>query len=73
MQNSWLLLYFKIIKDANKWIDISPCAHAHSWAQCINYMGIGAPLTHVVSSHRALKKQQNNDIGVSLETFKHAL
>ena len=32
-------------------------------------MGMGAPVTHVVSGHRAL----NNDIGVSLETFKHAL
>ena len=36
-------------------------------------MGVGAPVTHVVSGHRALKKQQNSDIGVSLETSKHAL
>ena len=36
-------------------------------------MGMGAPVTHVASGHRALKKQQNSDIGVSLETFKHGL
>ena len=36
-------------------------------------MGVGAPVTHVVSGHRALRKQQNNDIGASLEPFKHAL
>ena len=34
---------------------------------------MGAPVTHDVSGHRALKKQQNNDIEVSLEPFKHAL
>ena len=36
-------------------------------------MGMGAPATHVVSGHRTLKKQQNNDIRVSLESFKQAL
>ena len=36
-------------------------------------MGMGAPVIHVVSAHRALKKQKNNDIEVSLEPFKHAL
>ena len=36
-------------------------------------MGMGAPVTHDVSGHRALKKQQNDDIGVSLEPLKHAL
>ena len=35
-------------------------------------MGMGAPMTGDVSGHRALKKQQNSDTGVSLETFKHA-
>ena len=34
---------------------------------------MGAPVTHDVSGHRALKKQQNDDIGVSLEPLKHAL
>ena len=29
--------------------------------------GMGAPVTHDVSGHRALEKQQNNDIGVSLD------
>ena len=37
----------------------------------MNHKGMGAPVTHVVSSHRALKKQQNSDIWVSIE--KHAL
>ena len=36
-------------------------------------MGVGAPVTHDVSSHRALKIQQNWDIWVLMETFKHAL
>ena len=36
-------------------------------------MGICAPVTHDVSGHRALKKQQNDDIGLSLESLKHAL
>ena len=39
----------------------------------MNCRGMGAPVTHVVSSHRALKKQQNSDIWVSIGTFKHAL
>ena len=30
-------------------------------------------MTHVVSSHRTLKKHQNNDIWVSIGTFKEAL
>ena len=58
MQNSCLQLFKQIYDDANKWIDTSPCAHAHSWAQCINYVGMGAPVTHVVSSHRALKSNK---------------
>ena len=33
----------------------------------MNLVGMGAPVTHVVSGHRTLKKQQNNDIGVSLD------
>ena len=36
-------------------------------------MGMGAPVTHDVSGHRALKKQQNDSIGVSLGSLKHAL
>ena len=36
-------------------------------------MGMGVPVTHDVSGHKALKKQQNDDIGVSLESLKHAL
>ena len=36
-------------------------------------MGVGAPVTHDVSSHSALKIQQNWDIWVLIETFKHAL
>ena len=37
------------------------------------YVGMGAPVTHDVSGHRALKKQQIGDIGVSLDSFKHVL
>ena len=37
------------------------------------YVGMGAPVTHDVIGHRTLKKQQNDDIMVSLERFKHAL
>ena len=37
------------------------------------YVGMGAPVTHDVIGHRALKKQQNKDIMVSLEPLKHAL
>ena len=36
-------------------------------------MGMGAPVTYDVSGDRALKKQQNDDIGLSLEPLKHAL
>ena len=36
------------------------------------YVGMGAPVTHDVSGHRALKSN-NDDIGVSLDSFKHAL
>ena len=35
-------------------------------SKCIGPKGMGAPVTHDVSGHRALEKQQNNDIGVSL-------
>ena len=34
-------------------------------------MGVGAPVTQDVFGHRALEKQQNNDIEVSLEPLKH--
>ena len=40
---------------------------------CNSYMGMGAPVTHDVSSHRALKKQQNRDIWVSMKLFKSDL
>ena len=36
-------------------------------------MGVGAPVTHDVFGHRALKKQQNKDIMGSLGSLKHAL
>ena len=45
----------------------------HPMSYSMNHRGMGAPVTHVISSHRALKKQQNSDIWVSIETFKHAL
>ena len=35
--------------------------------QCIDYVGMGAPVTHDVSSHRALKIQQNWDIWVLID------
>ena len=34
---------------------------------------MGAPVTHDVFGHRALKKQQNEDIIGSLGSLKHAL
>ena len=37
------------------------------------YVGMGAPVIHDVIGHRALKKQQNEDIMVSLGSLKHAL
>ena len=37
------------------------------------YVGMGAPVTHDVIGHRALEKQQNEDIMVSLEPLKHGL
>ena len=42
-------------------------------AHCNNYMGVGAPVIQDVFGHRALKKQQNNDIMGSLGSLKHAL
>ena len=30
--------------------------------QCIDYVGMGAPVAHDVSSHMALKIQQNDNI-----------
>ena len=36
-------------------------------AHCNNYIGVGAPMTQDVFRHRALEKQQNDDIEVSLE------
>ena len=35
--------------------------------QCIDYVGMGAPVTHDVSSHRALKIQQNWDNWVLID------
>ena len=40
---------------------------------CMGPKGMGAPVTHDVSGHRALKKQQNNDTMVSLDVEKEAL
>ena len=34
--------------------------------QCMGPKGMGAPVAMDVSGHRALKKQQNNDMVVSL-------
>ena len=42
-------------------------------AHCKNYMGVGAPVTQDVFGNRALEKQQNSDIEVSLEPLKHGL
>ena len=42
-------------------------------AQCIYYVGMGAPVTQDVFGHRALKKQQNEDIMGSLGSLKHGL
>ena len=67
MQNSWLTLYFKVNKDANEWIYTSPCAHAAMKSKYMGPKGMDTPVTHDVSGHRALKKQQNSDIGVSLD------
>ena len=61
------------IKDANEWIVTSPCVHAPMETQCIDYVSVGAPVTHDVSSHRALKIQQNYDIWVLIDMFKDAL
>ena len=36
-------------------------------------MGVGAPVTQDVFGHKALEKQLNNDIEVSLESLKHGL
>ena len=36
-------------------------------SKCMGPKGMGAPVAHDVSGHRALKKQQNSDIGVSLD------
>ena len=42
-------------------------------AQCIYYVGMGAPVTHDLIGPRALKKQQNEDIMGSLGSLKHGL
>ena len=42
-------------------------------AHCNNYMGVGVLVTQDVFGHRALKKQQNEDIMGSLGPLKHAL
>ena len=36
-------------------------------SKCMGLKGMGVPVTHDVSGHRTLEKQQNNDIGVSLD------
>ena len=41
--------------------------------KCMGPKGMGAPVAQYVSGHRALKKQQNNDIVVSLDVEKEAL
>ena len=41
--------------------------------QCMGPKGMGAPVAMDVSGHRALKKQQNNDIVVSLGVENKAL
>ena len=41
--------------------------------QCIGPKGMGAPVAMDVSGHRALKKQQNNDMVVSLGVENKAL
>ena len=46
------------------------CTHM---AHCNDYMGVGAPVTQDVFGHRALKKQQNEDIMGSLVPLKHGL
>ena len=42
-------------------------------AQCMYYVGMGAPVTQDVFGPRALEKQQNEDIMVSFEPLKHGL
>ena len=39
----------------------------------MNYVGMGASVTHDVTGHRALKKQQNEVVMGSLGSLKHAL
>ena len=46
------------------YLPMCTCTHE---VQVYGPKGYGAPVTHDVSSHRALKEQQNNDIGVSLD------
>ena len=41
--------------------------------QCMGPKGMGAPVAMDVSGHRALKKQQNNDVVVSLGVENKAL
>ena len=55
MQNSVLQLFKQVYDDANKWIYTSPCAHAPMKTKCMGPKGMGAPVTHDASSHRALK------------------
>ena len=62
MLNSVLQLFKQVYDDANKWIYASPCAHAPMKTQCSYYVGVGAPVAHDVSSHRALKMQQKYNI-----------
>ena len=54
----------------DRYLSMCTCTHM---AHCNDYMGVGAPVTQDVFGHRALKKQQNEDIMGSLGTLKHAL
>ena len=54
----------------DRYLSMCTCTHM---AHCNDYMGVSAPVTQDVFGHRALKKQQNDDIEVSLETLKHGL
>ena len=73
MQNLCLQLFEQVYDDANIWIYTSPCAHAPMETKCMGPKGMGAPVTHDVSSHRALKIWQKWDFWVLMELFKSGL
>ena len=50
--------YLLIKYEAIERVCTSPCAHALLQTHLIGKKGVGAPVAQVVSSHRALKKQQ---------------